>query len=506
MAYRRSLCTRGNLIARQYHPSISVFGQTDDRKKQHLDEDSISHDRINSFLQRRSFGTSFNKSSRSNFFDIDRKYPNTFISPSAGSFFCRYMSSTIGEGSENIEFMSNVAEVLTDTTVQSAASQAAAANEVALAAADSFLPVKGVQYFIDAIHSFTGLNWASPRLRECAMITSKIVRSEVSDILVIQEKRESQRGVKLAGNWNADLILSAYLSLNWHDECNISISSTASFAFDAINDLMEGGNMHIESSRPHLEEVKKEMQEKGMDPRAVAEGQQKMKNLFNEFGVSPFTPLKGLFIQGPVFISFFLAVSNMAEKMPSFKNGGAYWFVDLTTPDTMYVFPVLTALTFWITVEYNMQEGMEGNPVAGTMKNVMRGLAIATVPLTMHFPKAIFCYWVTSNLFSLAYGAALKVPGVKKALGVPEIPQANNKSPTPQPAFSFFNAMKQATAAASNQATSAASNQATTTSTLTTQSSQSQDRKISSSSLISQRLRILEKEVKGRKKMKNKKK
>lgn len=118
---------------------------------------------------------------------------------------------------------------------------------------------------------------ASPRLRECAMITSKIVRSEVSDILVIQEKRErlyflfdnlisflfydpicchfasgdlvccSQRGVKLAGNWNADLILSAYLSLNWHDECNIPISPTASFAFDAINDLMEGGNMHVDT-------------------------------------------------------------------------------------------------------------------------------------------------------------------------------------------------------------------------------------------------------------------
>lgn len=34
-----------------------------------------------------------------------------------------------------------------------------------------------------------------------------------------------------------------------------------------------------------------------------------------------------------------------------------------------------------------MQEGMEGNPAAATMKNVMRGLAIATVPLTMNFPK-----------------------------------------------------------------------------------------------------------------------
>ncbi|MCH93179.1 mitochondrial-like inner membrane protein OXA1-like, partial [Trifolium medium] len=44
-----------------------------------------------------------------------------------------------------------------------------------------------------------------------------------------------------------------------------------------------------------------------MDPEAVAEGQKKMNKLFKEYGVSPFTPLKGLFIQGPVFISFFLA-------------------------------------------------------------------------------------------------------------------------------------------------------------------------------------------------------
>lgn len=96
------------------------------------------------------------------------------------------------------------------------------------------------------------------------------------------------------------------------------------------------------------------------------------------FGVSPLTPLKGLFIQGPIFVSFFLAVSynllnnillmikwssisllmcsfwqinNMAEKVPSFKSGGAYWFIDLTTPDSFYIFPILTALTFLITVE-----------------------------------------------------------------------------------------------------------------------------------------------------------
>lgn len=41
----------------------------------------------------------------------------------------------------------------------------------------------------------------------------------------------------------------------------------------------------------------------------------------------------------------------MAEKVPSFQNGGALWFTDLTTPDSLVILPILTAMTFWITVE-----------------------------------------------------------------------------------------------------------------------------------------------------------
>lgn len=41
----------------------------------------------------------------------------------------------------------------------------------------------------------------------------------------------------------------------------------------------------------------------------------------------------------------------MSEKMPSFKHGGAFWFTDLTTPDALYVFPVLAALSFLVVVE-----------------------------------------------------------------------------------------------------------------------------------------------------------
>ncbi|PSS04243.1 Mitochondrial inner membrane protein OXA1-like [Actinidia chinensis var. chinensis] len=78
----------------------------------------------------------------------------------------------------------------------------------------------------------------------------------------------------------------------------------------------------------------------GMDPKAVTEGQQRMQALFKGYGVTPFTPLKDLLFQGPVFISFFLSIWSMVEKVLSFKYGRAYWFTDLTTPDSLYIFPV----------------------------------------------------------------------------------------------------------------------------------------------------------------------
>jgi len=97
--------------------------------------------------------------------------------------------------------------------------------------------------------------------------------------------------------------------------------------------------------------------------------------------------MKGLLIQGPVFVSFFFAISNMVEKVPSMKGGGALWFTDLTTPDSLYLLPVVTGLTAFATVEFNLQQGMEGTPMTGKMKNVARGMAFLTVPFTMNFAK-----------------------------------------------------------------------------------------------------------------------
>ncbi|KAG6515648.1 hypothetical protein ZIOFF_026077 [Zingiber officinale] len=311
-----------------------------------------------------------------------------------------YSSAT--EGSTEIGLVNDVTEVLSDSGVVETAVAAVPApfpGEVAAAAADSFLPVAALQHLIDAVHSFTGLNWWAS-----IALTTVLIRMLTVPLLLSQMKST----VKLS----AALLFFSYMI------------------------------------KPEMEQIREQMDT--MDPKSLQEGQKRMKELFKKHGVTPFTPLKGLFIQGPVFMSFFFAISNMVEKVPSFKGGGTLWFTDLTTPDPQYILPILTALVFFATVELNMLEGMEGNSMAKTMKNFSRGLAVLTVPFTASFPKAIFCYWVTSNLFSLGYGFGLmnsmfgstvvKRPPVRKFLNLPEV------VPQPQPAggnFSFFGTSKQ---------------------------------------------------------------
>ncbi|KAM0059867.1 putative membrane insertase YidC/ALB3/OXA1/COX18, membrane insertase YidC/Oxa1 [Helianthus debilis subsp. tardiflorus] len=458
MAYRRSLTTKARLFAQQrFTPSISHINHEQDRQDR---ENHHPDSKLNAFFQSRSYsGFGGNNSSLGlgfgtgtgtggvRFKDPRWGYLNHVPLAASGVLLGRNMSTTVGDADEGnkIDLMYDMADVLADKTVEVVSTQAPAVSEVAVAAADSWIPVAALQYAIDGIHSFTGLNWWAS-----IVITTLVIRTLMIPIMINQLKATTKLTIL----------------------------------------------------RPQLEEIKQEMQDKGMSPSAVAEGQEKMKRVFSQHGVSTFTPLKGLLFQGPLFVSFFLAIQNMVEKVPSFKTGGTSWFLDLTTADPFYMLPCLTAFTFWITVEFNMQEGLEGNPAAATMKNVSRGFAALTVPLTASFPKALFCYWITSNLFSLVYGAIIKKPSVKKMLNIPIIvPPPPSPAGESKPAFSFFEGLKKYAAAQAHKQHQESQRSLTTTSQKSTSEDQkSSNQRESRASVLSQRIKRLEKEVKGRKK------
>ncbi|CAH9124872.1 unnamed protein product [Cuscuta epithymum] len=442
MAHRRSITARAKLFYEQqlFAQKIPHIYCDDDQRKP---ESSPKNPIILSYLQRWNSGNRVKCVGAAGIPCQDRKFcPPRLMSPmSFGVPLVRNMSTTgVGEGMEKIEYMSDVAGVLSDKAVEAVASEApAVVSEVATAAADSFFPVAALQYLIDYVHFFTGFNWWAS-----IICTTLLIRCLTLPLMIHQVKASSRLSIL----------------------------------------------------KPKLDEIREEMQNRGMSPSAVHEGRMKMNELFIEHKVTPFTAMKGIFIQGPIFVSFFLAISNMAEKVPSFKEGGAFWFTDLTTPDSMYIFPVLAALTFLITVECNALEGLEGNSSASTIKNVSRGFAVLTVPFTASFPKALFCYWVTSNLFSLMYGMVIKRPQVKKFLGVPIVPPAP-QSGDKKPGLPFFEALKKFAAAQEY----AANQSAQSISPPPVEKSKTATQQISpSSSVLSHRIKVLEKEVKGRKK------
>ncbi|CAN1300203.1 Mitochondrial inner membrane protein OXA1 [Linum perenne] len=386
MACFRSLCNRSSLIRRRVNPSFSYVLHDHDREESSIDGRQ-SQKGSGNVLQQRFFGNTLSNSTAFGFCQ-DRRRAGILLPSGIGASSIRYMSTTIGESSDKIELMSDVAETLTEMPMEAVASQVAAINEVAVAAADSFLPVAFLQHCIDAIHSFTGCNWFIS-----IGIATLLIRTATVPLLINQLKATTK------------------LSL----------------------------------LRPRLEKIQQDIRDKGMEPESVYAGQIEMKKLFAEYGVTPFTPLKGIFIQGPVFICFFLAS--------------------------------------------NMQEGLEGNPIAGTMKTISRVFAVAAVPLTASFPTALFGYWLTSNMFSLLYGIVLKVPGVKKSLGVPDIPVAPSTASAGQASFNLFPAFKPNPVVVEEVSSDESS-------------AKKSNRRSSSSSILSQRLRSLEKQVKERKKSK----
>lgn len=127
-------------------------------------------------------------------------------------------------------------------------------------------------------------------------------------------------------------------------------------------------------------------------------------------------PLKNMIVplaQAPLFISFFIGLRQMANApVESLRDGGLFWFMDLTMPDQYFLLPIITSATLYLTIEV----GTDGAKLAAqnmqTMKYVLRAMPIIIFPFTMNFPGVILCYWACSNFISLVQVAFQTSPRI----------------------------------------------------------------------------------------------
>ncbi|KAH6765115.1 hypothetical protein C2S51_016364, partial [Perilla frutescens var. frutescens] len=167
------------------------------------------------------------------------------------------------------------------------------ANEVA-AAVSGIFPLDVFQYLIDHVHTSTGFNWWAS-IASCALLI-----------------RALQLPSKI-------------------------------YQLKAVSKFT-----HIQ---PQLDEIEDEIESGNKSTVAVALLEARKKKLLNEYGIKPLTKWATFLTGVPVTFFFFYAILNMTQKVESFKEGGAFWFTDLTTPDATYILPALTAFTYWMAME-----------------------------------------------------------------------------------------------------------------------------------------------------------
>jgi len=171
------------------------------------------------------------------------------------------------------------------------------------------------------------------------------------------------------------------------------------------------------------------------------EYQQRLAAVWAKHDCHPVKSMAPLLMQAPLFIGFFSALRSLADAgVPSLSRGGTAWFSDLTVADPTYGLPLLSAGIFLLTVELNAADGMQGQDPATMrkMKNFMRFLAVALVPLTASMPAGVFVYWATSNACSLVQSTLFKVPATRRVFGLPPLGVAASAA-VPLPGAALMN-------------------------------------------------------------------
>ncbi|KAG0282865.1 Mitochondrial inner membrane protein oxa1l [Linnemannia gamsii] len=185
---------------------------------------------------------------------------------------------------------------------------------------------------------------------------------------------------------------------------------------------LQGNTARLHNVKPQLERLTENMKlaKETNDTAALARFSAQTQELFAKNDCNPLKSLMLPLLQAPVMISFYLALRDMANlPVPQFREGGISWFTDLTIADPTYVLPVASSLGFLAIMELGSEAGGVAQPKA--MKNVMRVMAVAMVPLTMNFPAAIFVYWLTSNVFTASQIMFFKAPAVRKFFNIPQL-------------------------------------------------------------------------------------
>lgn len=172
----------------------------------------------------------------------------------------------------------------------------------------------------------------------------------------------------------------------------------------------------------------KELQKKYGDDKQRLN--QEMMRFYQENKVNPFASCLPLIAQIPVFIALFymlqkdlrLDICGQSER-PCGTPESAFLFIpDITDKATGGV--LITLILLYVGTQLLSTVLMSTQIQDKNQRYLMMGLPVVFVPFIISFPAGLLVYWITTNLWTMGQGLALR-----KIIGVPPVMPRDPDSP-----------------------------------------------------------------------------
>ncbi|KAK3520122.1 hypothetical protein QTP70_014511 [Hemibagrus guttatus] len=159
----------------------------------------------------------------------------------------------------------------------------------------------------------------------------------------------------------------------------------------------------------------------------------------------PFKATLLVWVQLPMWVSVSLALRNISvglDHVPSVRvfvfvhvrlqqelaAGGAFWFPDLTVPDSTWIIPVSLGLINLLITEVYALSKLEQSKFQKYVTNFIRGISLFMIPLAATVPSSMALYWLSSSCIGLAHNLLLRSPRFRSLC---RIPPSRSDSHTP---------------------------------------------------------------------------
>lgn len=134
----------------------------------------------------------------------------------------------------------------------------------------------------------------------------------------------------------------------------------------------------------------KKLQDKYKDKPEVM--QRKLMEMYSREGVQPLAGCLPLLMQMPILMAMYYALYNFdyGGNAPSFL-----WLENLSTPDALYILPLLSAATTYLQQKITT---VEQTPQMRIMQVIM---PLFILWISLQFPSGLVLYWTTMNVMQI---------------------------------------------------------------------------------------------------------